>query len=81
MFGGFAKTDTEPWAKDPDDEKLDRIRKTELEVGGVWAKDPDDDNLDEVKKMELDIEVVHSSHGKSYTNKGLESDEVIDAKV
>ena len=77
MFGGFAKTDTEPWAKDPDDEKLDRIRKTELEVGDVWAKDPDDDILDEVKKMEL----VHCSHGKSYTNKGLESDEVIDAKL
>ena len=70
MFGGFAKTDTEPWAKDPDDEKLDRIRKTELEVGGVWTKDPDDDNLDEVKKMELDIEVVHSTHGKVLHEQG-----------
>ena len=32
VFGGFARTDTEPWARDPDDDLVDDVRKAEIDV-------------------------------------------------
>ena len=58
VFGGFAKTDTEPWAKDPDDDKLDDVTKTELNT-----------------------ESMNSKTWKSFSNKGLENDDVVDTKL
>ena len=73
VFGGFAKTDTEPWAKDPDEEKLDEIRKTELEVGGSWAKGPDEEKLDEIRKTRLEAGTKGRVNEKTaYDNEGMD---------
>ena len=54
VFGGFAVTDTEPWAKDPD-ETFDDVKNMAVEV---YAKDPDGGKLAYDNKG-MDMENLH----------------------